>query len=104
MPHSRRGFFRSLAGGIGAGMDYVHYLDTVAGYNLFQDGRPFEGIDIIDHVASGKPDMDRLLFWRKQRGQVVWKGARDGDLKYVCEAKTRRNRRGGPGWTGSGVN
>ncbi len=25
---------------IGGGMDYFHYLDTVAGYNLFQDGRP----------------------------------------------------------------
>ncbi len=25
---------------IGGGMDYFHYLDTVAGYNLFQDGKP----------------------------------------------------------------
>ena len=25
---------------IGGGMDYFHYLDTVAGYNLFLDGRP----------------------------------------------------------------
>lgn len=25
---------------IGGGMDYFYYLDTVAGYNLFQDGRP----------------------------------------------------------------
>jgi len=25
---------------IGGGMDYFHYLDTVAGYNLFQNGKP----------------------------------------------------------------
>jgi len=25
---------------IGGGMDYFHYLDNVAGYNLFQDGNP----------------------------------------------------------------
>ena len=25
---------------IGGGMDYFHYLDTVAGYNLFQNGQP----------------------------------------------------------------
>ncbi|MFV2065502.1 MAG: sulfatase-like hydrolase/transferase [Pirellulales bacterium] len=25
---------------IGGGMDYFHYLDTVAGYNLFRDGNP----------------------------------------------------------------
>ena len=28
---------------IGGGMDYFHYLDTVAGYNLFQDGNPIRG-------------------------------------------------------------
>jgi N-acetylgalactosamine-6-sulfatase len=28
---------------IGGGMDYFHYLDTAAGYNLFQDGRPIHG-------------------------------------------------------------
>ena len=37
-PH-RHGFDESFYC-IGGGMDYFHYLDTVAGYNLFQDGKP----------------------------------------------------------------
>ncbi len=45
--------------------------------------RPFEGIDIIRHVAEGTPDFDRTLFWRKPRGDSLWTGVRDGNLKYI---------------------
>ncbi len=42
---------------IGGGMDYFHYLDTVAGYNLFVDGRPVnrEGYftDLLTEQALG---------------------------------------------------
>jgi N-acetylgalactosamine-6-sulfatase len=44
---------------------------------------PFEGIDILGHVAARKPSFDRDLFWRKPRGDVVWSGVRHGTLKYV---------------------
>ena len=46
---------------------------------------PFEGIDIIRHVAEGKPDLDRTLYWRKPRGETVWKGVRHGTLKFVAK-------------------
>jgi len=46
-------------------------------------GKPFEGIDIIQHVARGKEDFDRTLYWRKPRGETLWKGARQGSLKYI---------------------
>jgi arylsulfatase A len=42
-----------------------------------------EGYDIIDHVATGKNDFARTLFWRGKRGDRVWAAVRDGDLKYV---------------------
>jgi N-acetylgalactosamine-6-sulfatase len=45
--------------------------------------KPFEGIDLIAHVAAGKPDFERTLYWRKPRGETVWKGVRQGSLKYV---------------------
>lgn len=62
-------------------MDYFHYLDNVAGYDLFQDGDPIrcEGIDIVKHVAERKKDFERL----KQ-------------LYHSWEEKIRRNRRGRP--------
>jgi arylsulfatase A len=46
---------------------------------------PFDGIDIVAHVREGKPDMPRTLFWRQRRGQITWRGARDGDLKLVSK-------------------
>ena len=48
-------------------MDYFHYLDTVAGYNLFQDGNPIrregyftdmltdEAIGFLERQQSDKP-------------------------------------------------
>ena len=49
-------------------MDYFHYLDTVAGYNLFQDGRPIrrEGYftdlltdEAIDFLQQAQPATSR---------------------------------------------
>jgi len=45
--------------------------------------RPFDGIDIVRHIASRRPDMPRTLFWRARRGQRTWRAVRDGTLKYL---------------------
>ncbi len=42
-----------------------------------------DGMDIIDHVVSGKRDFHRNLFWRGKRGERVWSAVRSGDMKYV---------------------
>ncbi|MFW6163755.1 MAG: sulfatase-like hydrolase/transferase [Planctomycetota bacterium] len=47
--------------------------------------RGFDGIDIVGHVAEGKPTVERTLFWRGRRGQRTWRAVRDGDLKYVSK-------------------
>jgi arylsulfatase A-like enzyme len=51
---------------------------------------PFEGIDIVQHVAQSKADFDRTLYWRKPRGTTVWQGVRDGSLKYVAQQVDQR--------------
>ena len=45
--------------------------------------RPFDGIDIIGHVAAGRPDTPRILFWRARRGDKTQKAVRDGDMKFL---------------------
>ena len=47
--------------------------------------QPWDGIDIVAHVAEGKPDLPRTLFWRKPRGETVWMGVREGTLKLVAQ-------------------
>lgn len=42
-----------------------------------------DGLDIIQHAQSGKPDFDRVHYWRARRGDRTWKAIRDGDMKYV---------------------
>jgi arylsulfatase A-like enzyme len=49
--------------------------------------KPFDGIDVIRHVADGRRDVDRNLYWRKPRGQTVWQGMRQGTLKYVAQRR-----------------
>lgn len=60
----------------------------LAGANV-ADGR-LEGYDIINHLAAGKPDVARTLFWRGKRGDRVWAAVRDGDLKYVRKDQAGR--------------
>ncbi|MFT4692307.1 MAG: arylsulfatase A-like enzyme [Limisphaerales bacterium] len=45
--------------------------------------KKLDGIDILQHVQSGKADFDRTHFWRARRGDRTWKAVRDGDMKYV---------------------
>ena len=64
--------------------DFTASIARIGGVSPSRE-KPFEGIDIIQHVAEGRNDFDRTLFWRKPRGERVWKGARQGSLKYVGE-------------------
>ena len=47
--------------------------------------RPLDGIDIVEHLRSGIPEMPRTLFWRQRRGEVTWRAVRDGDWKLVSK-------------------
>jgi N-acetylgalactosamine-6-sulfatase len=53
-------------------------------------GKPFEGMDIVAHVARGRKNFERTLYWRKPRGDTVWKGVRHGGLKYIGERHGNR--------------
>lgn len=55
---------------------------SIAGATPPQNLAP-DGIDILDHVMQGNPDINRTLFWRARRGERTWWAVRDGDLKYV---------------------
>ncbi len=65
--------------------DFTRSIAELAGVKG-QPDKPFEGIDIIQHVVDQEEDLDRTLYWRKQRGDRVWKGVREGSFKYVAEA------------------
>jgi arylsulfatase A-like enzyme len=64
--------------------DFTVSIARVAGVSPSPD-KPFEGVDIVEHVAEGRDSFDRTLFWRKPRGDTVWKGVRQGSLKYIGE-------------------
>lgn len=65
--------------------DFTRSIAELAGVKRRPD-KPFEGIDIIQHIVDEEGDFDRTLYWRKQRGDRVWKGVREGKLKFVAEA------------------
>lgn len=62
--------------------DFTASIARAAGVTPSTD-KPFEGMDIIEHAAKQEPVLDRTLFWRKPRGETVWEGLRQGNLKYV---------------------
>ncbi len=69
--------------------DFTKSIVAAAGAHA-SDATPLEGIDIIRHVAEGRSDRERLLFWRKPRGDTVWMAAREGKWKYVARRKGER--------------
>jgi len=69
---------------VSATFDFTASIARIAGVHPSSE-KPFEGIDIVRHVAEGNKDFDRTLYWRKPRGERVWKGVRQGSLKYVGE-------------------
>ena len=66
--------------------DFTASIARIAGVKPSPE-KPFEGIDIIKHVAESRPDIERTLYWRKPRGTTLWKGARQGALKYVSRKR-----------------
>ncbi len=64
--------------------DFTASIARIAGVSPSTD-QPFEGMDIVRHVAERRSDRDRTLYWRKPRGETIWKGVRQGSLKYVGE-------------------
>ncbi len=64
--------------------DFTAAIANLAGVKPAAD-KPFEGIDIVSHVREQKPESSRTLYWRKQRGRVIWKAVRQGSLKYVAK-------------------
>ncbi len=71
--------------------DFTASIARLAGVPRERTSR-FEGIDIIDHAAQRKPDIERTLYWRKPRGDTVWKAVRRGNMKYVAEQRNGKLR------------
>lgn len=65
-------------------MDLSRSFLSVAGGDV-PDGGNLDGIDILKHVAEGRPDIPRQLFWRYRRGNRTWRAVRDGDLKLISD-------------------
>lgn len=62
-------------------------MDITASIARIVNGRPskpLDGIDIIGHITEEKPNFPRTLYWRKLRGNTVFKAVRDDNLKYIC--------------------
>lgn len=78
------GVFRggSVSHQVGTLMDLTRSFLTVADANV-PDGGQLDGIDILEHVASKRPDVPRTLFWRYRRGDLTWRAIRDADMKLI---------------------
>jgi arylsulfatase A len=53
-------------------------------------GRSLDGMDIVKHIQQAKSNTPRTLFWRQRRGELTWRGIRDGDLKLVSRQEGSR--------------
>lgn len=71
---------------VGTLMDLTSSLLKIAGAAV-PDGRPLDGMDVLDHVLSDQPEIPRQLFWRYRRGDLTWWGARDDQLKLVRKSE-----------------
>ena len=63
-------------------LDFSKSILTAAGTGP-PPNRPFDGIDILEHVSTNQPVQKRTLFWRARRGQWTRKAVRDDSLKYI---------------------
>ena len=69
--------------------DWTRTFADVAGAS-FPKSHKLEGINVIELLKGEGPA--RVLFWRKPRGEQIWKGVRDGDWKYVADRRGERER------------
>ncbi|TWT69425.1 sulfatase-like hydrolase/transferase [Crateriforma conspicua] len=56
----------------------------------FPESHQLEGVNVMDILDGKHPD--RVLYWRKPRGESIWKGVRDGDWKYVVDRRGDREK------------
>ncbi len=63
-------------------MDVTHSFLNAAGVDV-PDGKPLDGIDILDHVRHRRSDIPRQLGWRYRRGDLTWRAFRDGNHKLI---------------------
>jgi N-acetylgalactosamine-6-sulfatase len=66
---------------VSIGFDISASLLSLSGTDI--SGYQLDGMDIIDHISTGKVDLPRTLYWRKLRGTTVLKAIRDQDHKYL---------------------
>lgn len=67
---------------VGTLMDLTGSFLNAAGAEV-PDGGKLDGIDILAHVQEAKPDTPRTIPWRYRRGDLTWRGLRDGDWKLL---------------------
>lgn len=68
---------------VGTLMDLTHSLLNLSGEETSTAG--LDGIDILDHVISGKPNIERAIGWTAKRDDRVWQALRHGDTKLVIK-------------------
>lgn len=76
---------------IGITMDLTASLLALAGA-VPPDGLPLDGIDLINYLRMGNAVPPRTLYWRQRRGELTWRGVRQGDWKLVSREEAGRRR------------
>lgn len=69
--------------------DWTKTFADLAGVT-FPATHPPDGINILQALTT--EPQPRTLYWRKPRGQQVWKGVRNGELKYVVDRRGDQER------------
>lgn len=72
----------SVSAQVGTLMDLTRSFLNAADAEV-PDGGKLDGIDILAHVREENPDFPRTLPWRYRRGDLTWRGLRDGDWKLL---------------------
>ncbi|MCC9658924.1 sulfatase family protein [Rhodopirellula halodulae] len=61
--------------------DWTKTFAEAAGAS-FPESHFLEGVNVLDVLNGAEPS--RTLFWRKPRGQQIWRGVRNANWKYVA--------------------
>ncbi|MEM8736262.1 MAG: sulfatase-like hydrolase/transferase [Planctomycetota bacterium] len=69
--------------------DWTKTFADLAGVE-FPDSHALEGVNVLEVLSGDSPN--RTLYWRKPRGEQIWKGVRDGDWKYVADSRGGKQR------------
>ncbi|MEM0925959.1 MAG: sulfatase-like hydrolase/transferase [Planctomycetota bacterium] len=69
--------------------DFTKTIADVAGVT-FPESHPLEGDNLLAILDGTVPQ--RTLYWRKPRGDQIWKGVREGSLKYIAMTKGNQQR------------